>query len=125
MYIRHFYQAHGIDSIDNYNAFNRNLTWSSKNNKVSQQKLFLDATYDFEDIVGEIVIRFIKSAHRNSMPWKASKLWAGNSMAWTALNATKEFDIVEQRHRKFGRCYTYHPDTRIKELGIYYIRWKL
>ena len=116
---------HGIDSIDNYNAVNRNLTWSSKNNKVSQQKLFLDATYDLEDIVGEIVIRFIKSADRNRMPWKAWKVFPGNNMAWTAMNATEELDIVEQRHRKFGRCYTYHPDTTMKELGIYYIRWKL
>ena len=33
--------------------------------------------------------------------------------------------IIEQRHRMFGRCYTYQPEEAIRKLGIYYINAEL
>ena len=33
--------------------------------------------------------------------------------------------LTEQRHRKFGRCYTFHPAKWLGELGVYYIKLKL
>ncbi len=30
--------------------------------------------------------------------------------------------IQEQRHRGFGRCYTIHPATYIRDLGVYYTK---
>ena len=36
-----------------------------------------------------------------------------------------EDSITEQRHRGFGRCYTYHPEERLRKLGIYYINAEL
>ena len=42
------------------------------------------------------------------------------------LNLTDSHNSVkEQRHRKFGRCYTVYPDEHMRDLGIYYIKLEL
>lgn len=33
--------------------------------------------------------------------------------------------LEEQRHRKFGRCYTFHPSEWLRRLGVYYTNMKL
>jgi len=34
----------------------------------------------------------------------------------------KENEFLQQRHRSFGRCYTFHPHSRARSLGVYYVR---
>ena len=34
-------------------------------------------------------------------------------------------EFREQRHRSFGRCYTFHPRKEARERGIYYIKMRL
>ena len=109
-YINVFHQNHGVNSVEDY--IKRNLTWCSKNAKISDQTLFIDATYEVEEILEEIAIRFIKSNHDSNI---STKLRHFKKMPY----------IEEQRHRKFGRCYTFRPDTRMQQLGIYYITLKL
>ena len=99
-----------MNSVEDY--IKRNLTWCSKTANISQQKLFIDATYEVEEIIEEIKMRFMHSNH--------------DSNIFTKLKHFKKNPYIEeQRHRKFGRCYTFHPDTRMQQLGIYYITLKL
>ena len=40
----------------------------------------------------------------------------------------KEFNssnMREQRHRGFGKCYTYHPSQDYRNYGIYYMKFTL
>ena len=30
--------------------------------------------------------------------------------------------ITEQRHRPYGKCYTFHPNNQMRENGIYYLK---
>ena len=98
-------------SIANYN-YKVNLTWASHNMDVSEQRLFLEATYNVNEIIREIFIRLISSDGKGSFSMKLT-------------NFVQKPYIVELRHRKFGRCYTFHPDKDMRNLGIYYIRLKL
>ena len=98
-------------STDNYNN-KVNLTWASQNKDVSEQRLFLEATYNANAIISEIFIRLISSD-------------AKGSFMMNSTNFVQKPYIVELRHRKFGRCYTFYPDKHIRKLGIYYIRLKL
>ena len=77
-----------------------------------EQQLFLEATYNLDEIAKKIQIRFIRSDENGTFQ-KVLDLF--NSQKW----------ITEQRHRKFGRCYTMHPDDFTKSLGIYYINFQL
>ncbi len=47
--------------------------------------------------------------------------------AYTKLNLTGDLcaSFKEQRHRSFGKCYTLHPEPKMLNLGIYYIRMKM
>ena len=75
-------------------------------------KLFLEATYNLDEIAKKIQIRFIRSDENGTFQ-KALDLF--DSKSW----------ITEQRHRKFGRCYTMYPDNFTRSLGIYYIKFEL
>ena len=40
----------------------------------------------------------------------------------------KEFNssnMREQRHRGFGKCYTFHPPENFRDKGIYYMKFTL
>ena len=76
---------------------------------MDQQTLFNDATYNFTEIVKKIYVRFIK----------ADK--TGKANANIDLLETSD-SIKEQRHRGFGRCYTFQPEKYMRDLGIYYIK---
>ena len=104
------FKHHGITSVENYNK--RDLKWKSKTCATNEQQLFLDSTYEPEEIIDEISIRLIKSNN--------------GSAAVTKLEYRKGTPYIqEQRHRKFGRCYTIQPGTTMKKLGIYYMTLKL
>ena len=99
-----------MNSVKHY--IKRNLTWCSKTAKISDQQLFIDASYEVDEIIEEIALRFIKSNEDRRISTRLS-------------NFKKKPYIEEQRHRKYGRCYTFHPDTTMQQLGIYYITLKL
>ena len=105
------FQRNGIASIKKYN-YKTNLNWSSNDSGVTQQQLFLEATYNLDEIAKKIQIRLIRS-DENGTFLKSLDLF--NSQKW----------ITEQRHRKFGRCYTMYPDDFTRSLGIYYIKFQL
>ena len=99
--------------MKNYNDGRKTaLTWNSNDTSVDQQELFKDATYNLTEIVKQISIRFIQ----------ADKTGKTN----TDIDLEDNLDsIKEQRHRKFGRCYTFHPTKAIRDLGVYYIKAQL
>ena len=105
------FQRNGIASTKKYN-YKTNLNWSSNDSGVTQQQLFLEATYNLDEIAKKIQIRLIRS-DENGTFLKSLDLF--NSQKW----------ITEQRHRKFGRCYTMYPDDFTRSLGIYYIKLQL
>ena len=110
---KHYFQRHGIDSKKNYNDGRKNnLTWSSNDTSVSKHELFTIVTYEFNEMVKQIYVWFLR-------PDKF-----GNN---TIAHLEHEIDnsIKEQRHRSFGRCYTFHPRKDIRDLGVYYIRFYL
>ena len=103
-------KENGILSIDHYNDLRKhNLNWTSNDTSMSSHELFNMATYSFDDIVKSINARTVYEDDNGDF-----KL--------TALDMDETHNsVVEQRHRRFGRCYTYCPETPLKELGIYYL----
>ena len=89
------------------------MTWSSNRKNTSNQQLFLEATYDVKEIIESFCIRFIRSDSD------------GNMKISLNIDELKTHFVTEIRHRKFGRCYSFHPHERLKNLGIYYIKMKL
>ena len=108
---QYYLQKHGIASIKRYNN-KENLNWISNQTQVSPQQLFLDSTFSVEEIVKKINIRFIKADEKG--------IFHENIGIHDYQNLIKE-----QQHRKFGRCYTLSPDSRMRSLGIYYIKLQL
>ena len=88
------------------------MNWTSNNTDVTPQQLFLDATYSLTDMVKKIDLRFVRTDE--------------NGNVWQTLDVQKSQNLFqEQRHRKFGRCHTLSPDSRMRGLGIYYIKLQL
>ena len=80
---------------------------------MTDQELFKDVTYEFDEIVKRIYVRFIRRNKANG----AQKI--------SHLEDDIEGSVKEQRHRSFGRCYTFHPKKEIRDLGIYYVKYWL
>ena len=112
-----FFQIHGIEAYeqlpDNTEKNKIEMTWSSNKENTSNQELFLKATYDIKEMIESFFIRFIRSDSN------------GNMKTSLNIDELKKHHVTEIRHRKFGRCYSFHPHERLKTLGIYYIRMKL
>ena len=91
------------------------MTWTSNDTHVNSQALFDAATFSFREIVKSLSVRTISEdddkVHFRIFPKKVK------------ANGTNEIDspFVEQRHRKYGRCYTFYPENDLQKLGIYYI----
>ena len=96
-----------------------NLNWTSNDTMTSRQDLFTQATYSFGEIVESINIRNI---FWDSQKWDSKTGW------WYLYGEEMDVmhgSVIEQRHRRYGRCYTYSPDESVKDLGIYYVSMKL
>lgn len=72
------------------------------------------ATNSFKNIVKSLSIRTISEDDEGDFLVKVVTETArmGNS-------------ITEQRHRKYGRCFTYYPPRSQQQLGIYYMKIQL
>ena len=68
-----------------------------------------------KEIVKSINVRYIKADENRQFSNKLEIDIGTNHSNW----------FTEQRHRKFGRCYTTYPDKKSQHLGIYYIKFKL
>ena len=102
-------------STDNYNKFRpmnwntpSNLNWTSNNTNIDNQELFTSVTLSYNEIVKKVRVRSV-TENDNREFWHKIK---GNSL---------KNSINEQKHRKFGRCYTFYPDSSLLKLGVYYI----
>ena len=100
-------QSNGIMSVRKYN-FKYDLNWTSNNSEITKQHLFAKATFKLSEIVKKLKIRTIGADNSKSYSFEVDLSTANNS-------------FTEQRHRKFGRCYSYYPEHHFRELGIYYI----
>jgi hypothetical protein len=99
-------------SIDNYN-YKNNLNWTSNDTNIKSQELFLLSTYSFHEIVKSVSVRTISEDENGDFSHiVADVAEMGNS-------------VNEQRHRKYGRCYTFYPSSTKQQLGIYYIKLQL
>ena len=78
--------------------------------------LFKLITHDYEEIVNSTLIRFFHEDKRGKASIKFSP--ADN------VNQT-HLTVNEQRHRKFGKCYSVHPSKKYRFLGIYYMKFTL
>ena len=106
-----WFQAHGIPSVKNYN-YKKNLNWTSNDTTVGQELLFNMVTYSVNEIIKLLSVRtiFADGHGRYTFEVDISK---------------KQESLIEQRHRSFGRCYTFHPEKKLRDLGIYYIKAEL
>ena len=88
------------------------MTWSSNDTRVNEETLFKLATYNLTEIVEKIYVRFIAAKDD------------GTINTWLQLDE-ESHSVKEQRHRKFGRCYTFDPEKYIRDLEVYYTRMYL
>ena len=101
-------------SIKRYN-YKTGLNWTSNDTSVSEQKLFLDATYSLLERTKRIKVRYLLadengfySENINPTDYDWKRLW-----------------FTEQRHRSLGRCYSFDLDESRLKRGIYYLRLEL
>ena len=104
-----FVQKNGIT---NYRTISNkaNISWTSNTTETTEQKLFDEATHRFDELVASFKIRTMRENDKG--------------MNHYYLNITNNLPrvIKEQRHRAFGKCYTFIAGKAMKELGIYYIQ---
>ena len=81
-------------------------------NKTLKYKIESRATFSLKEIAESIYVRYIRADINGKT---SEKLKIVDNHKW----------VTEQRHRKFGRCYTIYPDENVRQLGIYYIKIKL
>ena len=75
---------------------------------VDEQQLFREVTYNLMGLVQRVMVRTIRSDKQGK----------------TSVDIDLESDLdsfKEQRHRSFGRCYTFHPKKSLRNLGVYYV----
>ena len=99
-------QKFGINSIRKYNDLTKNtLDWKGNDSSVTGKDLFEMATFSVEDVVDYIKLGFDDTAEK------------------LKINGTKLKDSIlfEHGHRLHGKCFVYHPEKRLRNLGIYYI----
>ena len=104
-------KKHGISSIKEYNA-NKDPKWHGNRTDVTPQHLYLRVTYALNEVVEKIKIRYIH---------------ADTNGVFVEYMNVQEFAYLTkvQHHRKFGRCYTLSPESRMRSLGIYYIKLQM
>ena len=94
----------------------KNITWTGNASFGSEQELYNNVTYKFEEIVDSIELNI----HRNSK----KRLTLRNKI-YLKKNEDWKSSIQENRHRKYGKCYSFVPEHEILESGVYYIHLKL
>ena len=88
------------------------MTWSSNDTSINQQSFFEHITYNLTEVAQHVYIRFLNQDEHHQ-----------NGKSIDLTNSPDSFK--EKTHRNFGRCYTFHPDIRIRQLGVAYVKVKL
>ena len=88
------------------------MTWSSNDTSIDRQSLFDSITYNLTEIVQHVYIEFLNK-DENQQKGKFIDLKSNPD------------SFKEKTHRNFGRCYTFHPEIKIRELGVAYVQAKL
>ena len=110
--LKRSFQANGIDGRQAYNQKNaKYYDWKGNQTGLNAKQLFLNATYSLTELVAYLTVRTFVSKE-------------GQSQVKVELSTQHE-RFREQRHRHFGRCFTYYPERSIRQRGIYYMKWKL
>ena len=88
------------------------MTWSSNDTSIDRQSLFDSITYNLTEIVQHVYIEFLSEDE--------------NQQKGKFIDLKNNLDSVKEKmHRNFGRCYTFHPEIQIRELGVAYVQAKL
>ena len=88
------------------------MTWSSNDTSINQQSFFERITYNLTEVAQHVYIQFLNQDEHHQ-----------NGKSIDLTNSPDSFK--EKTHRNFGRCYTFHPDIRIRQLGVAYVKVKL
>ena len=88
------------------------MTWSSNDTSINQQSFFESITYNLTEVAQHVYIQFLNQDEHHQ-----------NGKSIDLTNSPDSFK--EKTHRNFGRCYTFHPDIRIRQLGVAYVKVKL
>jgi len=100
------------------------MTWSSNQTGVNERDLFDLATYSMEEIIKRIYVRFfivIKDVISSQMTSSQADENGDFNRDLDLSSSESQANVKERRHRKFGKCYTIHPEESILQLGVYYI----
>ena len=99
--------------MEHYNDGRKvDLKWKSDNKSISNSDLFKLSTYSLREIVKSISVRSILEDE------------TGEIYESLAINVLTK-SVIEQRHRAFGRCYTYCPSKHMRDTGVYYLKIRL
>ena len=109
----YLFQGHGNPSVDQYiKKSSPSHIWKSQFSNRSSDQLFDDATFRIEELVESLRIRTFFADQNES-----------SSFMEKVSNENERFR--EQRHRNFGKCYSYSPSDKTRKRGIYYMRFKV
>ena len=97
--------------MKSYN-YKDNTTWTSNDTTVSHKQLFNKATYSLNEIIKRLLVRTIFADKHGGYTFEVDV-------------SKRQESLIEQRHRAFGRCYTFHPEKKLRGLGIYYVKAEL
>ena len=107
-------QAHGINADEFNDRFwydaGKPMRFSSRKENISDQQLFDEISWSFEDLVDIIEIR-----HFEGDPTKGK---IPNTKLKSSDKSFTKSMIREQRTYLKGKCYTFSPDATIRKKGI-------
>ena len=113
-YLLFYTKQHGISDANCYYYLQKckdgQPDWGGNNSSISPRELFEKAILNVEEVLNYIHVRFLY-AHEH----------LGNSVTLMP-DDLKPPVIKYQVHRKYGRCFAYHPEMSFREAGIYYLK---
>ena len=119
-------QDNGFSNVKSYNWYkgsNGPKKWSSNKTGVTEKELFDAVTRTTDDLFDYVYVRYIFSTYNCMTALKITL----NCRFLKADPTTRQFNfktydiakthlewITEQRHRSFGKCYTFYPDEKTR-----------
>ena len=89
------------------------MSWTPTDPNITPQQLFKHATYEIEELVSNMKVRYIK------------KLGKTKSKYYYKLPEVYDLEVTEQRKRSHLRCWTITLNHNMTTVPISYIRFKL
>ena len=100
------------DVLEGYGVTNYELQWVSNDSRISEQKLFDLATYDFWDLIQKVYVRhfLVDPQGRTSFTVNQETI------------RKEDITLIEQRHRTSGKCHTWAFGSSVRKYGLYYMK---